>query len=172
MTPISSSAYYHNYFVDDFKGIDPEYGTLQDYLDLVAAISQRGMKFYMDTEWQYVTINHPGLKNPMAIPNPAITKYLFYHDSLNLDPDLFCLILNSLQSYTGDSLLTTMINLKHPEVKTYMTDLYTYWMDPNQDGNFDDGVDGFRIDHMMDDLDNKGLLTNLFDEFWAPLFTS
>lgn len=170
MTPLSPSAYYHNYFVDDFKGIDPEYGTLQDYLDLVAAIHKRGMKFYMDTEWQYVTENHPWFKETLGHPESPFTNYLFYHDTLNRDPESILFNIKHLQSYNGDSLLCTMINLKHPDVKHYMQQLYAYWIDPNQDGHFDDGVDGFRIDHMMNDMDHKGLLTNLFEEYWAPLF--
>ena len=44
-------------------------------------------------------------------------------------------------------------------------------MDPNNDGKFDDGVDGFRLDHMMDNLDNKGLMPHLFDTFWNPLLS-
>ena len=171
MTPLSPSAYYHNYFVDDFKGIDPEYGTLQDYIHLVQAIHKRGMKFYMDTEWQYVTENHPWFKESFGHPESKYTKYLFYHDSLNRDPESILFNIKHLQSYNGDSLQCTMINLLHPEVKQYMKDLYAYWMDPNQDGQFDDGVDGFRIDHMMDDLDHKGLDTNLFESYWSPLLT-
>jgi alpha-amylase len=42
-------------------------------------------------------------------------------------------------------------------------------MDPNNDGEFDDGVDGFRLDHMMDNLDNRGILPHLFETFWNPL---
>lgn len=170
MTPLSPSVFYHNYFVDDFKGIDPEYGTLQDYLDLVAAIHKRGMKFYMDTEWQYVTEHHPWFKESLGHPESRYTNYLFYHDSLNQDPESILFNIKHLQSYTGDSLQCTMINLLNPEVKLYMKDLYAYWMDPNQDGHFNDGVDGFRIDHMMDNLDNKGLDTNLFATYWLPLF--
>src|SRR6185312_5557499 len=45
--------------------------------------------------------------------------------------------------------------------------LFKFWVDPNNDGNFDDGVDGFRLDHMMDDLDGK--LPGLFAKFWRPL---
>ena len=44
------------------------------------------------------------------------------------------------------------------------------WVDPNHDGDFSDGVDGFRLDHMMDDLDNKHISTKLFDDFWKLLF--
>ena len=44
-------------------------------------------------------------------------------------------------------------------------------MDPNHDGKFDDGVDGFRLDHMMDNLDNKtAIASHLFNTFWNPLF--
>ena len=43
-------------------------------------------------------------------------------------------------------------------------------MNPGGRGGADDGVDGFRIDHMMDDLDSKKILVNLFARFWTPLF--
>jgi glycosidase len=52
----------------------------------------------------------------------------------------------------------------------YFQKLFVSLIDPNHDGRFEDGVDGFRIDHMMDDLDMKGKLTNLFARFWAPVF--
>jgi len=64
----------------------------------------------------------------------------------------------------------TTINLKSPKVRAWATDYLLSWVDPNNDGTFSDGVDGFRIDHMMDDLDNKHILTGLFDDFWKPVF--
>ncbi len=171
MTPLSPSVYYHNYFVNDFEGIDPEFGTLQDYLDMIAAIHKRGMKFYMDTEWQYATKNQLWFRESYGHPESKYTKYLFYHDSLNLDPESIMYNLKTIPAYDGKGVETTLVNLKNEEVKKYMENLYAFWMDPNHDGKFDDGVDGFRIDHMMDDLDHKGLLTNLFEEYWHPLIT-
>ena len=53
----------------------------------------------------------------------------------------------------------------------YNFKLFKYFADPNNDGKFNDGVDGFRLDHMMDTLDNKPQLANLFFDFWLPLFT-
>ena len=47
-----------------------------------------------------------------------------------------------------------------------------HWADPHGDGSGRDGADGFRIDHMMDDLDNKHLATRLFETFWSPIFAS
>ena len=56
------------------------------------------------------------------------------------------------------------------KVKDWTKKFYAYWVDPNGDGKFDDGVDGFRIDHMMDDLDNLGKFPHLFTDFWNPVF--
>jgi glycosidase len=62
------------------------------------------------------------------------------------------------------------VNMLSPAVRDYFTAYLKRWMDPNGDGDFSDGADGFRIDHMMDDLDNAGVLTGLFTRFWAPIF--
>jgi len=69
----------------------------------------------------------------------------------------------------GETGITT-VNMKSPKVREWATDYLLRWVDPNGDGNFSDGVDGFRLDHMMDDLDNKHILTNLFDTFWQKVF--
>src|SRR5262249_26087948 len=47
--------------------------------------------------------------------------------------------------------------------------LFSFFADPDKDGKFDDGADGFRLDHAMDHLDKKPTLTNLFKDFWSPL---
>ena len=35
-TPLYESDFYHNYFAKDYEKIDPEYGTMEDYLDSVS----------------------------------------------------------------------------------------------------------------------------------------
>ena len=172
MTPLYPSIYYHNYFADDFEGIDPEFGSLEDYQNMIHEIHKRGMKFYMDTEIQYVTKNHKWFKESYGNPNSKFSDYIFYNDSINKDPESIIFDLKGLESYNGDYLPITTVNLNNEEVKEYMRNLYAYWADPNQDGNFEDGVDGFRLDHMMDDLDYKKLLPNLFEGFWKPLIES
>src|SRR5688500_4463800 len=48
LTPLYQSAFYHNYFATDFEKIDPRYGTMEDYFDLVREVHKRGMKIYQD----------------------------------------------------------------------------------------------------------------------------
>ena len=69
LTPIYPSPFYHNYFASDFEGVDPEFGTIDDYRSLVRAIHARGMKIYLDEEFQYVAYDHPWFKS--ALGNPA-----------------------------------------------------------------------------------------------------
>ena len=169
MTPLYESFYYHNYYSSDFKAIDPSYGTEADFLELVRDIHRRGMKIYMDMETQYVTEDHPWYKDSYGNPSSPYSAYLLYDDAEQLKPSSIVFDIHELKGYDGTVRKITTVNLLNEKVKQYNQSLFSYWLDPNQDGNFDDGVDGFRLDHMMDTLDNKERLTGLFEKFWVPL---
>ncbi|MET6996295.1 alpha-amylase family glycosyl hydrolase [Chitinophaga defluvii] len=171
MVPLYESVYYHNYFASDFKKIDPRYGTMEDYLNLVKDIHKRGMKIYMDMETQYVTEDHLWYKDSYNNPSSKYSNYILYQDSAQTKPSTIVMELTGLKGYDGVTRRITTVNLRNKEVLEYNYDLFKYWVDPNGDGKFDDGVDGFRSDHMMDHLDNKPQLTDLFKEFWTPLIT-
>ncbi|HVW98408.1 MAG TPA: alpha-amylase family glycosyl hydrolase [Mucilaginibacter sp.] len=169
LTPLYESVFYHNYFSSDFKKIDPKYGSLADYLALIKELHRRGMKFYMDMETQYVTEDHIWWKDGIGNLKSPYADYILYDDSLHTKPTSIVFGVSGLTGYDGVYRRITTVNLNSPKVLTYNYQLFKYWMDPNGDGNFDDGADGFRLDHMMDDLDNKHLLPHLFDTFWKPL---
>jgi alpha-amylase len=168
-TPLYESIYYHNYFAIDFKRIDPRYGTLQDYLALIKELHKRGMKFYMDMETQYVTEDSKWWKEAFGNPKSPYSDYILWDDKENKKPSTIVYNLTGLKGYDGVTHKITTANLNSQKSKEYNYQLFSYWIDPNKDGRFDDGVDGFRLDHMMDNLDNKGTLPHLFDTFWNPL---
>jgi len=171
LTPLYQSPYYHNYFASDFKKIDPKYGTMQDYLRLIKEIHRRGMKFYMDMETQYVTDGHIWWKDGVGNLKSRYNDYILYDDKAHTQPSS---IIYNLRGFLGyDSVYTriTTVNLNSPKVLDYNVRLFKFWVDPNNDGRFDDGVDGFRLDHMMDNLDKKPELANLFNTFWNPLLS-
>jgi glycosidase len=170
LTPLYQSDFYHNYFATDFEKIDPEYGTMADYLALVKEVHKRKMKIYQDVEMQYVTQNHPWFKESFNNPKSKYSKYLFYTDSLNQKP-LWVFNIPEVSSYDGSKHRVPIVNMKNPEIRKYTFDVLNFWIDPNHDGKFDDGVDGFRLDHMMDNLDNFNKLPDLFKTFWTPLLT-
>ena len=168
LTPLYQSDFYHNYFATDFEKIDPKYGAIRDYSDLIREAHRRKMKVYMDVEMQYVTDKHPWFTDSYKNPASKYSEYIYYKDDKNNEPYYF-LDVPEFTTYNDSKEKIIVVNMKSAKVKEYTYNVLKYWIDPNGDGDFKDGIDGFRLDHMMDDLDNAGKLTNLFKNFWTPL---
>jgi len=169
LTPLQPSPYYHNYFATAFKAIDPAYGTLDDYFAFVRAAHAQGLKVYLDEEFQYVAEGNPWWRDSICKPRAKYADYLLWKDKQHCVAEPF-LDKAKWLGYDGRDVGIAMVNLENPAVRAYFQDLLLYWADPHGDGSGRDGVDGFRIDHMMDDLDHKGLDAHLFAGFWAPIF--
>jgi len=170
LTPLYQSDFYHNYFATDFEAIDAKYGTFSDYKMLVQEVHKRKMKIYQDVEMQYVTGNHVWFTDSYAKPLSQYGNYLVYNDTKNTKPWYFFDV-PEFTTYNNRKEQIIVVNMKDPKVKEYTLRVLKYWADPNGNGDFSDGVDGFRLDHMMDNLDNANKLTNLFKDFWTPVLT-
>ena len=171
LLPLLDADCYHNYFANDFEKIDPEFGTMQDYVLLIKEIHKRGMKIYMDMETQYVAENHLWWKDAVGNLKSPYSDYILFDDAAHNIPSTIVFDLRQLNSFDGSFIKATTVNLRNKKVLDYNIKLYSFFVDPDRNGIFDDGVDGFRLDHAMDHLDGKPALTNLFDEFWKPLLT-
>ncbi len=169
LTPLQPSPYYHNYFATAFKAIDPAYGTMNDYFAFIRAAHALGLKVYLDQEFQYVAEGNPWWSTSICKPHAKYADYLLWKDAKHCVAEPF-LGRPKWMGYDGKSYGIAMVNLENPAVRDYFENLLLFWADPHGDGSGRDGVDGFRIDHMMDDLDHKGLDTNLFADFWTPMF--
>jgi alpha-amylase len=169
LTPLQPSPYYHNYFATSFKAIDPSYGTMADYFRFIRAAHALGLQVYLDEEFQYVAQGHPWWRDSICKPHAPFADYLLWRDRRHCTAEPF-LDKPRWEGYDGRWIGIAMVNLKNRAVQRYFTQLLLFWADPHGDGSGHDGVDGFRIDHMMDDLDHKGLDTHLFADFWTPIF--
>jgi alpha-amylase len=167
LTPLQPSPFYHNYFASRFTGIDPAYGTMADYFAFVHAAHELGLKVYLDEEFQYVAQGNPWWRRARAHPYGRYGNDLLWRNRARGIAEPF-LNRAKWQDYDGRSIGIAMVNLNDPAVRRYFRRLLLFWADPP--GHPGDGVDGFRIDHMMDNLDHQGLETHLFSRFWAPLF--
>jgi alpha-amylase len=170
LTPLYPSSFYHNYFASDFDGIDPEFGTMEDFRNLLRAIHARGMKLYLDEEFQYVAYDHRWFKSALGHPQSPYSDFLIFNGKDNSKPESGPFGISMAKRFPEGETGITTVNMRSPKLRKWATEYLMRWVDPNGDGDHSDGVDGFRLDHMMDDLDNKHLLTNLFDNFWKPVF--
>jgi len=168
LTPLQPSPFYHNYFATDFETIEPKYGSMDDYFAFVRAAHARGLKVYLDMEIQYVGEGHPWWTPSSGKADAPFADFLLWRDAQHTEAEPF-LDQAKWESYDGNRYGIAMVNLNAPKVRDYFERVLLDWADPHGDGSGRDGADGFRIDHMMDDLDNKGVATHLFSTFWAPI---
>jgi alpha-amylase len=169
LTPLQPSPFYHNYFATDFESIEPAYGTMEEYFAFVRAAHAHGLKVYLDQEIQYVAEGHPWLTKSRGRAEAEFGDHILWRGPGHQDPEPF-LMYPAWQGYDGRYHGIAMIDMRSPAVKRYFEKLLLFWADPHGDDSGRDGVDGIRIDHMMDDLDHKHILKNLFADFWVPIF--
>lgn len=167
--PLYDSIFYHNYFASDFRKIDPTYGSLQDYIDLVDAVHERGMKLYLDMEVQYVAEDHKWFKDSFENPSSPFSDHIIYNGPNNTDPESIIFNLKEIHSYDGQVKKVACLDILNPRTQDVLFEEFKFWLDPFQDASLRSGIDGFRLDHMMDDLDDKGKLTGVYSKFWSPL---
>lgn len=128
------------------------------FLQLVNELHKRNIKIIMDYSW-----NHTGVKFwawQDILKNGAKSKYADWYEIKQFDDP------NTRENefeYTGWAGVRDLPELKKvdvknrvhgkpykgnvlPVVKQHIFNVSKRWMDPNGDGNFDDGIDGFRLD--------------------------
>ncbi len=106
------------YSIRDFYAIDPDYGTLGDFKNLVASAHQRGMKVIMD-----FVADHTAWDSVM------MTNTAFYKQ------DAAGHILSPVPAWTD----VAGLNYANPALRRYMIAMLAYWVT-------NCGVDGFRCD--------------------------
>ena len=81
LLPLYEADCYHNYFANSFEKIDPEFGTMEEYISLVKEIHKRGMKIYLDMETQYVSEKHSWCKPPKGNLKSPYSDYILFEDA-------------------------------------------------------------------------------------------
>jgi alpha-amylase len=158
LQPIQKSRLYHNYFQDSFFETDPSFGTNQDFFNLVHDAHARHLKVVLDMEQQYVAGLHPWYVAAKDHPESPEAKYVDVTSGF---------LGRAAHGYNGAVVPIATVNTSQPGVLDELKKVFIAWAAP--EGRPQDGVDGFRLDHMMDDLDNRHQDTNMLAGFWVPI---
>ncbi len=65
LNPIHPSPSYHGYDITDYKGINPDFGTLADFKTLLAAAKARGIRIILDYVPNHTARSHPWFLNAL-----------------------------------------------------------------------------------------------------------
>lgn len=153
LMPINPSPSYHGYDITDYEGINPQYGTMQDFKRLVTEAHKRGIKVVMDMVINHTSDQHPWFKAALNPNDPHHDWYLWATPGTDLHAisavggPAWHRAPNG-QYYEG-TFTGTMpdLNYDNPAVRRAMIGVGRFWLD--------EGVDGFRLDaaqHIYDDL--------------------
>lgn len=164
MTPIFPSPAYHGYQHMPADAVNPRLGTEAQFLAFVKAAHGRGMKVFIDLV--AYGINQDSTYFQDAHNNPASdhTSWLAFKDPANATYQGY-----TFRTWNGAEVGFVHWNLNAPEPRRLVTEWAVRWLDPNKDGDFTDGVDGFRLDHVWKEYKEgpNGWGYNL-DDFWTP----
>lgn len=149
MTPIFKSRSYHGYDIEDFYGINPDFGTLKDFQALTEAAHTIGIRIVLEVVQPYVADTHPWFVKGSNPDNPEYQKYHDYFiwadgyshmtsDNHPWDDGNFVWTCKKYQCYhqiAGISL--PQLNFHNPNVREEMKNVARHWIDL--------GVDGFKV---------------------------
>ncbi|TDE18199.1 alpha-amylase family glycosyl hydrolase [Dyadobacter psychrotolerans] len=78
LTPVHPSPSYHKYDVVDFYEIDPEYGTLNDFRNLLSQAHERGIAVYLDLIVNHISTLHPWFIEASKSPDNPYRKFFWW----------------------------------------------------------------------------------------------
>lgn len=135
LMPWSESTTEHGYNVVDYFSIEKDYGTFADYLLFLKECKSRGIKVIMDFVINHTDSTHPYFLD--AYSNPA-SVYTPWYQFTNAE--------NSDWAHFGVERKMPKLDFTYKPVGDFFLEVAKFWLDPNGDGNFEDGIDGFRCD--------------------------
>lgn len=137
LTPFHSSPTYHKYDVVDYYSIDPEYGTLDDFKELLTQAHKRNIKVVMDLVVNHTSSRHPWFINACDGKVPYVNYYV-WSDTAKAK-GWYNNLKNPQQKYYGFFWEQMPdLNFDNPEVENEVLKIASFWLDK--------GIDGFRLD--------------------------
>jgi oligo-1,6-glucosidase len=156
LSPIYPSPQDDNgYDISDYQDIDPTFGTLEEFDDLVADVHRRGMRLVMDLVVNHTSDEHPWFVESRSSRDNPKRDWYWWRPPVATGPDghdgaptnwvsAFSGPAWELDPATGEYYLHLFsrkqpdLNWENPEVRQAVYEMMRWWLDR--------GVDGFRMD--------------------------
>jgi glycosidase len=113
------------YAVKDYRAVNPDYGTLEDFRQLVEAVHAKGMKLILD-----FVPNHTAADHPWVTEHPE-----YYHRNERGEPETPRDETGKLTDWTD----VVALDYGNPSVRREIIAAMRYWL-------VEYGIDGFRVD--------------------------
>lgn len=160
------------YDVSDYLGIDPVFGTLDDFDRLLAAAHERGLKLILDYVPNHTSDEHPWfIESRSSRTNPRREWYLWRDPRPDGAPPNNWLSEFGGPAWTFDAPTGQFyyhgylsrqpdLNWRNPQVVEAMLEVLRFWLDR--------GVDGFRVDTIHHLFEDEAFRDNPPNPAWRP----
>lgn len=142
LMPINPSPSYHGYDVTDYYNVNSQYGTLQDYDNLITKAHEKGIKIIIDLVVNHSSDQHPWFKQGAAFQNGqgGSAKYSGYY---NWSPTMptgkkYSKVGNVYYESQFDKSMPDF-NISNAELRQEIDNIIKFWISDRQ-------TDGFRLD--------------------------
>ncbi|MBC5636951.1 alpha,alpha-phosphotrehalase [Ornithinibacillus sp. BX22] len=150
LTPIYKSPQKDNgYDISDYFAIEPEYGTMEDFEELLAETHKRGMKLIMDLVINHTSTEHAWFKQAASSKDNPFRDFYIWKNSIDgKEPN------NWLSKFGGSAweydenteqyylhlfdVTQADLNWENEKLRREVINMIHYWADK--------GIDGFRLD--------------------------
>ena len=142
----------YGYDISDYKAINPEYGTMQEFDEMVALLHQKGIRVIMDLVINHTSDKHEWFLQSRSSTDNKYRNYYYWKDGRGKDgkkpPNNWTsFFLGSAWQYDEKTKQWYLhlfdknqpdLNYFNPEVMREIKEILRFWLDK--------GVDGFRCD--------------------------
>ena len=140
------------YDISDYYAIGEQFGTMEEFDELIAETKKRNMYVLMDLVVNHCSSEHEWFKKAMADPDGEYGDYFYIRESKDGHP------INNARSYFGGNIWEPIpgtnkyylhmfakeqpdLNLENPKVRQEIYKMVNWWLDK--------GLAGFRIDAII-----------------------
>ncbi len=151
LMPIMDSPSYHGYDVIDYYNVNPDYGTNEDFKELMAAAHERGIVVIVDLVLNHTSVLHPWFQAALDDDPDYDDWYVWSETDPGFNGPWGQNVWHRVSGgdYYYGVFVSSMpdLNYRNPAVTEAMGEVSRYWLE-------DMGADGFRLDaikHMIED---------------------
>lgn len=143
MNPVFPSPAYHGYQHGPGDQLNPWFGTEADLTAFLQDAHARGIKVFVDFVAYGISHDSVYFQDAYGDPASVYDQWLAFWNTANTDYHG-----SQFTTWNGDTVGQIWWDLRNPGPVGLVTAWAQHWLDPDGNGEFSDGLDGYRLDHV------------------------